>query len=112
MMKLSEFVLTEESVGQTTATELLRRVNQTRTPYPSHKTVAALFAERAAETPEGVAILQGDVRVSYRELNERSDRVARFLSGRGLQAENLVAIMLDRSPEMIVAALGAMKAGG
>lgn len=111
-MKLSEFVLAEEPVDQTTAAELLRRVNQTQTPYPAHQTVPRLFAERAAETPEAVAVVHGDVRLSYRELHERSDRVARFLSGRGLRTEDLVAIMLDRSPDMIVAALGAMKAGG
>lgn len=111
-MKLSEFSLAEGPVNQTTAAELLRRVNQTRTPYPSHKTVPQLFAERAAETPEAIAIVHGDVRVTYRELGERSDRIARFLSGRGLRTDDLVAIMLDRSPDMIVAALGAMKAGG
>lgn len=111
-MKLSEFVLVEESNDRMTTAALLRQVNQTQTPYPRDKTVPGLFIERATETPEAVAIIHDKLELSYREVNERSNQLAFFLLDRDLQPENLVAIMLDRSPDMIVGTLGAMKAGG
>jgi amino acid adenylation domain-containing protein len=110
-VKLSDFSTTDELRDRETAA-LVQRVNRTETPYPRDGTVPRIFADRVAATPEAVALVQGDLRLTYRELDRRSNRLAHFLADRGLEPESLVAIQLDRSPAMIVAMLGAMKAGG
>ncbi len=54
----------------------------------------------------------GDARWTYRELNERSNRLARLLRAQGVTEETRVAICLERSPELLMAVLGVLKAGG
>ncbi|QDL68845.1 non-ribosomal peptide synthetase [Streptomyces malaysiensis subsp. malaysiensis] len=71
-----------------------------------------LFAEQVARTPDAVAVVCGDVRLSYRELDAWSNRVARWLVGRGVGAESFVGVVLPRSVELVVALLGVVKAGG
>ena len=74
-------------------------------------TVAELFAVRAARTPDAVAVCCGDTSVSYRELDARANRLAGFLRQAEAGPETVVALCLDRGPEMIAAILGAWKAG-
>jgi len=92
--------------------EVLRRFNQTTTDYPRDQTVHALFSRQAAKTPDALAVIAGDRHLTYRELDEQSNRLARFLAARGLEPEAFVGVLLDRSPEAIVAILGILKAGG
>src|SRR5207237_996500 len=58
-----------------------------------------------------IGVIFEDVRISYRELNDRANRVAHSLIGSGAGPEKLVAIALKRSPDMIVALLGVLKSG-
>jgi fengycin family lipopeptide synthetase E len=111
-MKLSEFHLLDETSDRHRLTPLWRQVNETQTLYPKDKTVPGVFMEQVAKTPEATAVIHGDLQVSYRELDHRSNQLAHFLMDRQLQPEDLVAILLERSPTMIVAMLSAMKAGG
>lgn len=92
--------------------EQIRRWNQTATEYPRDRTVAQLFEEVAATKAASVALETGETRVTYGELNERANRVARWLRGRGVVAEKLVGCFFERSIEMIVAFLAVLKAGG
>ena len=69
------------------------------------------FADQAALTPEAPALLWGEEAVTYGELAARAGRVARRLLALGLPAEARVAILLDRSPDLVVAILGALQAG-
>ncbi|MFJ2746357.1 amino acid adenylation domain-containing protein, partial [Streptomyces sp. NPDC087440] len=69
------------------------------------------FEEQVARTPEATAVLFEDVQLSYAELNARANRLARFLVGRGVGPEGLVALVLPRSPELLVAMLAVLKAG-
>ncbi len=71
-----------------------------------------LFEERVGCVPEGVAVVAGDVVVSYAELNARANRVAWWLLGRGVRAEVPVGVRLRRGVDMLVAVLGVLKAGG
>jgi amino acid adenylation domain-containing protein len=75
------------------------------------RTLGARFSERAAATPERTAVRHGDTRVGYAELEARSNRLAHELLRRGIAAEQLVGVQLERSPELVVALLGILKAG-
>src|SRR6202011_3297374 len=87
--------------------------NATVQPYPKEKTLQRLFEEQVERTPDNVAVIYGDKRLSYHSLNARSNRLAHFLiSEHGIQPDDLVALCLDRSEEMLVGILGVLKAGG
>jgi amino acid adenylation domain-containing protein len=90
---------------------LLRAWNQTQTPYPEDECLHRLFERQAELTPEAIALVFKDERISYRELNRRANALARRLRDLGVRPEMLVGIMLDRSVEMMVAVLGTLKAG-
>ena len=74
-------------------------------------TIVHLFEERAAKTPDKEAIRMESDRLTYRELNERSNRLARMLQRRGVTSSTLVATSFERSPDMVVAMLAVLKAG-
>ncbi len=82
------------------------------TAVPRADSVERLFAEQVARTPGGLALVFGDERIKYSELDELSDRLAGRLRGLGVGPEVRVAVALKRSPELIVAFLGVLKAGG
>ena len=73
--------------------------------------LVGMIAGVAERTPDRAAVVSGNVSISYGELHERANRVARYLRGRGAGAETKVGIALGRSIEFVVAALGVMKAG-
>jgi len=80
--------------------------------YPKHKTLGQLFEEQAAKTPDNTALVFNEERYTYTQLNERVNQVAYYLREKGVTAETLVPICLERSAEMIIAMLGVVKAGG
>jgi amino acid adenylation domain-containing protein/FkbM family methyltransferase len=92
--------------------ELLVEWNRTATDYPRHLCLHQLFEAQAARTPAAAAVVCGGVSLSYKELNERANRLARRLRGLGVRAESRVGVCLGRSAETLVALLGVMKAGG
>jgi amino acid adenylation domain-containing protein/non-ribosomal peptide synthase protein (TIGR01720 family) len=69
------------------------------------------FEELAATAPDAVALVHRDDRVTYRELNERANRLAHHLIARGLGAEDWVAVALPRTPDLLVALIAVQKAG-
>ncbi|MGA5817916.1 amino acid adenylation domain-containing protein [Kitasatospora sp. NPDC094028] len=78
---------------------------------PVRATLPELFEAQAARTPDRVAVAYEDVALTYAELNERANRLARVLVGRGVGAESLVAVAMERSAELVVALLAVLKAG-
>ncbi|MDQ6664682.1 MAG: non-ribosomal peptide synthetase [Acidobacteriota bacterium] len=71
-----------------------------------------LFEEQAVRAPESIALLTGNSTCTYRELNERANRLGNLLIHLGIGPDSLVAMSVERSTEMIVAMLGILKAGG
>ncbi|MFA0813511.1 non-ribosomal peptide synthetase, partial [Microbulbifer epialgicus] len=74
--------------------------------------VCDLFEEQVDKFPNSTALLFNNNILSYSQLNERSNRVARYLVMQGVKAETLVGVCVDRSFELVISVLGIMKAGG
>jgi non-ribosomal peptide synthetase component F len=75
-------------------------------------TIVSVFERVAAAKSDRIAIVCGEVRWTYGELNAKSNQLAEQLRGLGVRTDSFVAIYMDRSPEMLVAILGILKAGG
>jgi amino acid adenylation domain-containing protein len=71
-----------------------------------------LFEQQAAAKSEAVAVVLNNERLTYRELNERANKLARYLQRLGVGPESLVGVCLERSTDVVVAILGILKAGG
>ncbi|WP_369345680.1 non-ribosomal peptide synthetase [Caldalkalibacillus mannanilyticus] len=92
--------------------QLLNQFNDTITEYPREKTIHQLFEEQVDATPNAIALVYENEEMTYRELNEHANRLARTLREKGIQADQLVGIMSERSFDMIVGILAILKAGG
>jgi amino acid adenylation domain-containing protein len=92
--------------------QLLVEWNNTGKAYPSDQCLHELFEIQAVQTPNSVAVICGDRQLSYRDLDEQSNQVARYLRKRGVGPDVLVALCLHRSAEIPVLILGILKAGG
>ncbi|WP_308117634.1 AMP-binding protein [Streptomyces anatolicus] len=91
--------------------QVLAAPHATDAPLPG-LALPELFARQVERTPDAVAMEAGDAVVSYRELDERSSRLAEALRRRGLGPETVTAVALPRSVDLAVALLGIAKAGG
>ena len=92
--------------------KILYDFNNTKTDYPKDKTIAELFEEQAKKTPNNVAVVFGMQKLTYKELNERANSLAYYLRKNGIETNDLVGIMVNRSLEMIIGMLAVLKAGG
>jgi amino acid adenylation domain-containing protein/FkbM family methyltransferase len=92
--------------------QVLLRFNDTAAEYPADKCIHELIEMQVERTPEAIALIVDDCRLSYAELNRRANQLARHLQAHGVGAEARVAICVERSVEMVVGLLGILKAGG
>ena len=107
---------TDERSERTAATgderrRLLVEWNDTAMRYPA-QCMHELFAAQARATPDRVAVQFEDGQLTYRELDERSNRLAHHLVALGVGPDILVGICVERSLDMLVGLLGILKAGG
>ncbi|KAA6451959.1 non-ribosomal peptide synthetase [Bacillus swezeyi] len=91
---------------------LIETFNDTLAEYPKEKTIHQLFEEQAERTPEQVAIVFEDKKLTYRQLNERANQLARTLRAKGVRADRLTAIISKHNIELVVGILAVLKAGG
>ena len=84
--------------------------NNTAAPVPE-ASVPELIAARAARTPDAVAVVCGDVHVSYGELDARAGRLAGLLASRGVGPESVVGLCLERGVQLVTAIVGVWRAG-
>ncbi|NEO45947.1 MAG: AMP-binding protein, partial [Moorea sp. SIO4A3] len=92
--------------------KLLVDWNNTAVDYPYDKCIHQLFEEQVEQTPDAIAVVFEDEKLSYRELNSRANQLAHYLQSLGVKPEVLVGICVERSIEMVVGLLAILKAGG
>lgn len=92
--------------------EQVRAWNGPCTDYPRDRTIAQLFEEVVASSPDSVAVEFGNTKVTYIELNSRANQLAHRLRAAGVGPETLVGCCFERSVELIVALVAVVKAGG
>jgi amino acid adenylation domain-containing protein/non-ribosomal peptide synthase protein (TIGR01720 family) len=92
--------------------ELLVDWNSTVKDFSEDRRLHRLFEAQVERTPNAIAVVFEEKKLTYRELNARANRLAHYLRAQGVGPEMLVGVCLDRSLEMMVAILGVLKAGG
>jgi amino acid adenylation domain-containing protein len=92
--------------------QILREWSGARLPQDGLLPVHHQVEAQAARTPDAPAVVDGERRLTYRELNRQANRLAHRLARHGVRPESLVGICVERSIEMVVAALAVLKAGG
>lgn len=100
-----------EILGPAERDQMLNQWNATTTA-PARATLPELFAAQAARTPGAAALVSGDERIGFADLESRANQLARHLVDRGVGPETRVAVSLPRSADTIVALLAILKAGG
>ena len=91
---------------------LLEKWNRTAVAYPLDVCLHQLFEEQVERSPDADAIVFEGESMSYRELDRRANQLAHRLVGLGVGPDAIVAVCLERSPELVVALLAVLKAGG
>jgi amino acid adenylation domain-containing protein len=91
---------------------LLHTWNQTESISPEDFYIHVRFEERAAKTPDAIALVQDNIRLTYAQLNAQANRLAHRLIAMGVQPDSRVALCVDRRPHMIISLLAILKAGG
>jgi amino acid adenylation domain-containing protein/FkbM family methyltransferase len=91
---------------------MLHEWNDTALEFPRDLCLHELFERNAARAPGSTAVVFGGRRLTYAELDRRSNQLARHLRGLGVGPDELVGLCVDRSLEMVVGILGILKAGG
>ncbi|AGC75285.1 amino acid adenylation domain protein [Nonlabens dokdonensis DSW-6] len=99
--------------------QVIHQWNSTDVDYPRDKTIYEMFESQVENVPDNIALVYEDKELTYNELNERSNELARHIrssykerTGNDLKPDTLIALCLDRSLEMIIGILGVLKAGG
>ena len=92
--------------------QILSLNNNNDCSFPNTKTISVLFEEQVKKTPDNIAIKFKDHYLTYNELNKRANQVANFLRKSGINVNDVVAIRLNKSLEMVIGILGILKAGG
>ncbi|MBD1892488.1 non-ribosomal peptide synthetase [Coleofasciculus sp. FACHB-SPT9] len=92
--------------------ELLVEFNNTQTDYHQSKCIHQLFEEQVERTPDNIAVVFENQQLTYRELNDRANKIAHHLQNLGVKPEVVVGICVERSLEMVMGMLGILKAGG
>ncbi|HSU82989.1 MAG TPA: amino acid adenylation domain-containing protein, partial [Thermoanaerobaculia bacterium] len=98
-------------LGEAERHQMLAEWNDTASAFP-RRALHKLFEEQAAARPNAVAVVWDGGALTYGELNRQAGRIARRLRRLGVGPESRVALYLERSPEMVAAVLGVLKAGG
>ncbi|SFB04749.1 non-ribosomal peptide synthase domain TIGR01720/amino acid adenylation domain-containing protein [Amycolatopsis marina] len=98
-------------LGEAEYRQVTREWNDTTVSYPADKCIHELFADQAAKYPDRTAVVYQDEELSYRDIDDRANQLAHHLISLGAGQERPVGLCLRRTPELVVALLGILKAG-
>ncbi|TKH36518.1 non-ribosomal peptide synthetase [Paenibacillus polymyxa] len=101
-----------EMLSQEEKQQVLYSFNDTALEYPLDKTIHQMFEEQVKKTPDHIAVVFEGKQLTYRELNQKANQLARALREKGVKPDDIVGIMVDRSPEMVIGIMSVIKAGG
>ncbi len=107
-VKLSDLELITEEEKR----KILYEFNDTQASYPKHCVFQQLFEEQVDQTPNNLAVVYKDQQITYQELDQKANQLARKLRASGVKNNSIVGIIIDPSIEMILGILGIIKAGG
>ena len=107
-VRISEISLLDSEERQLT----LHTFNNTAFPYPSDLTVHQLFERAAEQSPSAVCLAAGSERITYAAVNAAANQLAHWLVGRGIAAGRAVGVSLPKCPQLYIALLAVLKAGG
>ena len=108
---LSQTLLRDINITTASQMELLDSFNQTDKELDTNATIVSMFRKQVAKTPDNIAVVYQEKRLTYREVDEMSDRIAAYIHGKGLGEEDVVSVLIPRSEWMVIASLGVSKAG-
>jgi amino acid adenylation domain-containing protein len=97
-------------LGEDERLRMLTEWNATEAEVPD-ATVVELFEAQVARTPDAIALVHGKEELTYAELDARANRLARYLAGRDIGPETIVAAVFERTVDLVVALLGVIKSG-
>ncbi|WP_432403717.1 amino acid adenylation domain-containing protein [Wukongibacter sp. M2B1] len=113
IVRQSELKLGEiKMLSQEEEAQLVYEFNTVEEVYPKDETIHGLFEEQVMKTPDNTAVICGRDRITYRELNEKSNQLAAKLLEMGVENDTIVGIMMNQSIELIIGIMGILKAGG
>ncbi|MCP4149678.1 MAG: AMP-binding protein, partial [bacterium] len=100
--------------------KIVYEFNDTEAEFPSEKNICQLFEEQVTKTPGNIAVITGTQEgntpphreLTYRQLNDKAGKLAQTLRTKGIKPNTIAALKVERSPEMLVAIFGIIKAGG
>ncbi|MEO7535571.1 MAG: non-ribosomal peptide synthase/polyketide synthase, partial [Ferruginibacter sp.] len=91
--------------------QLLIEFNDTKMEWLKDSNIVNLFEEQAQKTPAAISLIFEDDQLTYKELNERANQLAHYLTSKGVTKETLVPIFIERNTDMLIGILGILKAG-
>jgi amino acid adenylation domain-containing protein len=108
---LTEANLRDINITSASQMELLDSFNQNDVPYDTTQTIVTLFRRQAKLTPDNIAVVYKDKRITYAEVDRMSDCIAGYIASKGLGEEDVVSVLIPRCEWMAIASLGVQKAG-
>lgn len=106
-----QLVSTLSILGQEEMEQLLYNFNKTKVETLEHNTLVDIFQEQVRKTPDRIALVYKDRKLTFTELNEKSNQLARKILQTGVKREEIIGIMLPRKEEMIISMLAVLKSG-
>ncbi len=92
--------------------KVLQEFNQNNQKYPVNKTIACLFEEQVERTKDSIAVIDRDIRLTYQELNQKANQLAKLLQNLNIQPGEFIAVVKARDINFLIAILAIFKVGG
>ncbi len=108
---LAQEYLRDIDIATASQVAILDGFNPGELDYDNSQTIVSLFRQQVKATPDAVAVVYMDKRFTYAQVDEISDRIAAYVSSKGLGAEDVVSVLIPRCEWMPIASIGVLKAG-